>query len=546
MSKTNHKKSRSIREVTNNARKGNLFSMFQLYENYSTGQYVGEPNDKLASKYLDQISEKLLQTKLKINRLKIKEFKRYRELDIDFDDNFTVIVGDNGAGKTSIVEAITICLSNINNNLLRSKVSGKKIKDIEINVNATDYAELDCQFSLDKKNDIELILFTPTAGYSGKSTTHIESVKDLGEIYRKINENCNVTIPLLASYPVERSSSKMATISLEKGFYRNSTSRFNAIRDSLASGAIAEGFVNTYIELTNLAEGEETQEIKEARQSIRVLEDLIARAKTNNKEIVRNELTKELGVELKGLDSLLNEKPLKHQESLKQVNRVIQTIIPQVIELRVDRSKGKSRFLLSFTDHEVEFNQLSQGQKTLMALTGDLALRLITLNPHLDNPLAAQGIVVIDELDLHLHPKWQQSVPLTLQNAFPNIQFIVTTHSPQALSTIDYKCIRRIIHGDKGQVRLEVPDLQTKGVRSSDVLEQIMETFSVPPVKEAKWLTDYLSLVAQNKWDTEDGRVLYQSIIEHFGEVHPEVQKIQGDIRVQSLKNRAKKLKDKG
>jgi predicted ATP-binding protein involved in virulence len=79
------------------------------------------------------------------------------------------------------------------------------------------------------------------------------------------------------------------------------------------------------------------------------------------------------------------------------------------------------------------FNQLSQGEKSLI-LVGDIARRLAMMNPKLDNPLLGKGIILIDEIDMHLHPQWQRSIIQRLQTTFPNCQFILTTHSPLVIS----------------------------------------------------------------------------------------------------------------
>lgn len=77
--------------------------------------------------------------------------------------------------------------------------------------------------------------------------------------------------------------------------------------------------------------------------------------------------------------------------------------------------------------------QLSDGEKCTLALFGDIARRLAIANPSLDDPLQGDGVVLIDELELHMHTSWQRKVISMLKKTFPNIQFIITTHSPQIL-----------------------------------------------------------------------------------------------------------------
>ena len=85
---------------------------------------------------------------------------------------------------------------------------------------------------------------------------------------------------------------------------------------------------------------------------------------------------------------------------------------------------------------ELSIAQLSEGEKCVLAMTGDLARKLAIANPSRENPLEGEGVVLIDEVDLHLHPSWQGRMMPLLFRTFPNIQFIVTTHSPKVLSEI--------------------------------------------------------------------------------------------------------------
>ena len=84
----------------------------------------------------------------------------------------------------------------------------------------------------------------------------------------------------------------------------------------------------------------------------------------------------------------------------------------------------------------LEIDQLSDGEKCLLAMAGDLGRRLALANPQLGDPLSAEAVVLIDEIELHLHPGWQRMVVERLRQTFPHCQFILTTHSPQVLSQI--------------------------------------------------------------------------------------------------------------
>ena len=93
------------------------------------------------------------------------------------------------------------------------------------------------------------------------------------------------------------------------------------------------------------------------------------------------------------------------------------------------------------------FDTLSDGQRGLIAMVADIARRACLLNPHLEDKVLEEtpGIVLIDELDLHLHPKWQRSIVKNLKKTFPKIQFIATTHSPQIIGECKTDEIDRVI-----------------------------------------------------------------------------------------------------
>lgn len=88
------------------------------------------------------------------------------------------------------------------------------------------------------------------------------------------------------------------------------------------------------------------------------------------------------------------------------------------------------RLLVDKGDQSFDLSQLSDGERSFLAMICDLGRRLALANPELPNPLYGAGVVLIDELELHLHPKWQREVRDKLLATFPNVQFIATTHSP--------------------------------------------------------------------------------------------------------------------
>lgn len=183
---------------------------------------------------------------------------------------------------------------------------------------------------------------------------------------------------------------------------------------------------------------------------------------------------------------------------------------------------------------------LSSGVRNMVALTADLAHRCARLNFRLGKDAArlTPGVVLIDEVDLHLHPAWQQQVVGLLRRAFPAMQFILSTHSPQVLSTVKAESIRVIKSAD-GVGQIVTPKFQTCGVESADVLATIMEVDPIPQVLEAEMLSRYRALVEDGTHDGDDGRDLRQKLVAHFGDEHPLILDCDRLIRFSQFKRRA-------
>lgn len=134
------------------------------------------------------------------------------------------------------------------------------------------------------------------------------------------------------------------------------------------------------------------------------------------------------------------------------------------------RRKPKMRMVVIKSDKEFNVLQLSDGERTMLALLGDLSRRLSLLNPGIDNPNEGVGVVLIDEIDLHLHPRWQREVMGKLEATFPNCQFIVTTHSPQVLGELKPDSVVLLRDG-----KLLGHAERALGLSSGEVLEELME-----------------------------------------------------------------------
>ena len=228
------------------------------------------------------------------------------------------------------------------------------------------------------------------------------------------------------------------------------------------------------------------------------------------------------------------------------VNEVLNPVGWHTLEysLTIDRA-----LILKHADHgTLKIAQLSDGIKNIVAMVADIAYRCVLLNDHLGENAAKQstGVVMVDEIDMHLHPKWQQTVVGALRKAFPKIQFIATTHSPQVLSTLNAESIRVISHHFDAdsmdwQSSAHPPYTQSRGVASADVMAELQAVDPVPDVEEAQWLTQYQALIIENQHETKDGAILKGKILDHFGEDHHEWLECERLIRLQAMKARLHK-----
>ncbi len=184
-------------------------------------------------------------------------------------------------------------------------------------------------------------------------------------------------------------------------------------------------------------------------------------------------------------------------------------------------------------------DMLSDGLRNAIAMVADLAFRASKLNPHLgaSAPLETPGIALIDEVDMFLHPQWQQTILAALQAAFPHIQFIVTTHSPQVLSTVRRENIRALGLDAHGRIVASPPLGRTYGEPSGDVLHSVMLVDPQPPVAEKADLQRLTELVDQGRYDTSEALQLLQRLLVALDAQHPQLQRLQRSIqRQQALK----------
>jgi predicted ATP-binding protein involved in virulence len=175
---------------------------------------------------------------------------------------------------------------------------------------------------------------------------------------------------------------------------------------------------------------------------------------------------------------------------------------------------------------------LSDGIRSMLAMVGDIAYRCIKLNPHFGINAAKQtkGVVLIDEVDMHLHPRWQQLVLGQLGQAFPLLQFIVTTHSPQVLSTVPSESIRILANNS---VYSAPPG--TEGAEASRLLKRVLGVDVRPPDNKAtRELKEYLSLVDADQWNSTRAIALRNILDARYQGEEPAL--LEADLQIENRK----------
>lgn len=185
-------------------------------------------------------------------------------------------------------------------------------------------------------------------------------------------------------------------------------------------------------------------------------------------------------------------------------------------------------------------DMLSDGLRNAIAMVADLAFRAYKLNPHLGADAARQtpGIALIDEVDMFLHPSWQQTIAGALRKAFPRLQFIVTTHSPQVLSTVRRENIRVLSPDQNGNIIATEPMARTYGEPSGDVMHSVMLVDPQPPVAEKADLQRLTEWVDQGRYQDDKAISLMSKLTQTLGEQHPQLQRLRRSIQRQEALKR--------
>lgn len=384
---------------------------------------------------------------MEVNLKKIQfiNYRQFKGENLDFDPRFTVLTGVNGSGKSSVLKAATIALS-----WLVARIRNESGQGQYLLQNAVTNGEVNgcIKAFFDESNPI-VVPNKARAGLFKEYKFEIGMVKEMSNTIRQASQtDPNASIPIFAYYGVER-----AVIEIPLRIRSREYSKFDVYDSNcLAGGANFRSFFTWF----------------------RSWEDW------ENEQNARKETGSER-VEFPGL---------------RAFRAAMKVFMPEYDGIHV--SRHPLGMMMRKKGEELNAEQLSDGEKIYLALIGDICRRLSIANP-VGNPLEGNGIVLIDEIDLHLHPRWQSEIAERLTRTFPNIQFIVTTHSPHVINSVPTSSLR-ILSGD-GHVQKSSYGF---GLPTEIIFKDIMGMTRDVPENIDRLVKEFYESISKNEYTTAE------------------------------------------
>ncbi len=406
---------------------------------------------------------------MEITSLKLANLRAIQNAEFRFRPGFNLIVGVNGVGKTSVLYALCVCLSAAvkRANKLRGRVETVSVDNIRIGADALEIEcgvkidQHECRFLFHKPREVS----APQKSKAGKPREQVHDTparsKFIGDAPSTVSGDEVGGRPLAVLFSTNRA------VPSER-----------APAKGVASGGVVAAFADAF-----------------ANRELR-LGELVAWMKVQ--ETIGKEHT-------------------AAERILAACQDAVMRFLPGYGNLRLDR-ENRRQLWIDRDSTTIPVRQLSDGERGILALVLDLTRRLAQANPDLTDPASeAEAVVLIDELELHLHPKWQRQIVHNLTKTFPRCQFIATTHSPQVIGEVPHERIQIMADG------VVYPPDYSFGVDSSRVLEEIMDTD--PRTKKVKGLLSEMSeVIGREQFDQARG--LVNQLVEHLGEKDPEVTRL--------------------
>ena len=411
---------------------------------------------------------------MKLTRLVLANVRAIEAAEFCFRSGFNLIAGVNGAGKTTVLDALAVCLSviTVHANRQRRNVLSFRGDDVRVGVGAL---QVECGFEFADETYV-YTLHMPRKP--------VVLPKEMAELSRM--ETGRTPTPKIEQFhpgiPTESSSGSPDGRPMAVLF---STNRAAPSERAPAKGAAAGG-----------------------------ISAALSGALSNRRGLHLAEFE----AWMRGREALSAEQPAA-KRVLAAFEIAVERFLPGYRNLRVGGESPRGGILLvDHGDTTLPVRSLSDGERGVLAMVLDLTRRLAQANPETEDPAAeAEAVVLIDEIELHLHPEWQRRIVENLTKTFPKCQFIATTHSPQVIGEVPHDRIH-IMSG-----ATVYSPTHSFGVDSSRVLEDIMDTD--PRTKKVKDLLSEISrAIGDDRYD--HARKLLADLAKHLGEDDPEVTRI--------------------
>ncbi|PLC05402.1 ATP-binding protein [Variovorax sp. RO1] len=372
---------------------------------------------------------------MKIYEIQALNFRCFEDSVFQFSSEFNLLVGANGSGKTSLLKAIVAAISTPINGLSKFSfwpLSEDSSARVALVKSAGKIRYEKCfpviLRVLGQINEVDKSWWQERKGLATQLDWDSSVYTLLQKMTVQVDQNESLTLPICAFYSAERRW-KLEEINAS-----------NAVRQQ-------DSRLDAYNSWNDAAEDLKNFESWIIAKSLERLEE--------------NSSQNSDGLE---------ERSDYGFDELSLVNQAISQALPNSKGIRYDIRLRQLVVDWDFKEPS-PFRNLSDGQRAIIGLIADIARRMCLANPHLDDRVLKEtpGIVIIDELDMHLHPAWQRRIPFVLRSAFPCIQFIAASHSPQIIGELKAEEIILMRDG----ISIGHPE-RAFGLESDEVLEEIM------------------------------------------------------------------------
>jgi len=411
---------------------------------------------------------------VKLESLSLTHFRGFERLDIDFHERVNVIAGINGVGKSSVLQALRVIFSRALPVMTPGKGSALPLSDDDI-TEGQPSLEVGAAFRIHgEPARITMQRVRPN------EARRAEWEERLAQIEIEMEEAQQAKLrPVVRRLNVEKKDIEFA-LSDDQDVYKLLLEQVGT--DRQRTGGLDDVQRETQAMLRGFQE--------EANQPL-MLYYAPLRFSGDDKYLRQLPAGNPLGV-ARALDNALEERDVsfrdfmhwyrwleqdedaatKRQRNalLRSLKKAVNDLIPEFTALKLEE-KPRLRFMVNKAGQWLSLGQLSDGERGLLGLVFDLTRRLVLANPERRDPLGqGEGIVLIDEVELHLHPSWQRHVLERLTATFPACQFIVTSHSPQLIGEVANDSVRFLEKDEAGGVICWTPD-QTIGLDANMILD---------------------------------------------------------------------------